>query len=83
MPMEIKRKPYEAIADYWDNRELSDANSEPCEVKVDLEHPASYFPVEKQLADQLKTAAAARGLSSRELLNRWVQQKIEEEVAPK
>jgi hypothetical protein len=27
---------YEAIADYWDTHELSDDNSEPCEIEVQL-----------------------------------------------
>jgi transposase-like protein len=30
------------------------------------------------LADRLKRTAAAEGISSQELLNRWVRQKIEE-----
>ena len=69
---------YEAIADYWDAHELSDENSEPVELEVGLPRPATYFPVEKKLADQLKTAAAAEGISSRALLARWVRQKIDE-----
>jgi predicted HicB family RNase H-like nuclease len=80
---ESKRDTYEAIAEYWDTHEMSDQNSEPVELEVDLQRPATYFPIEKRLADQLKTAAAAQGVSSKALLNRWVQQKIEEEVASK
>jgi hypothetical protein len=70
---------YEAIAEYWDAHELSDENSEPADVEVDLQHPTTYFPIEKKLADQLKTTAAAQGVSSQTLLNKWLQQKIEEE----
>lgn len=79
---ENKATSYEAIADYWDTHELSDENSEPAELEVDLQRPTTYFPIEKKLADQLKTAAAAQGISSRALLRKWVEQKIEE-VAPK
>jgi len=75
---ENKAASYEAIADYWDSHELTDENSEPVEIEVDLQRPITYFPVEKKLADQLKTAAAAQGISSRALLDRWVRQKIEE-----
>jgi predicted HicB family RNase H-like nuclease len=78
---ESKAETYEAIAEYWDTHEMSDENSEPVELEVDLQRPATYFPIEKRLADQLKTAAAAQGVSSKALLNRWVQQKIDEEVA--
>jgi len=81
--MKIKSKTYEAVAEYWNTHEMSDENSEPVELEVDLQRPATYFPIEKRLADQLKTAAAAQGVSSKALLNRWVQQKIEEEVASK
>ena len=28
---------YEAIADYWDAHEVSDENSEPVEIEVDLQ----------------------------------------------
>jgi metal-dependent HD superfamily phosphatase/phosphodiesterase len=80
---ESKGATYEAIAEYWDTHEMSDQNSEPVELEVDLQRPATYFPIEKRLADQLETAAAAQGVSSKALLNRWVQQKIEEEVATK
>jgi len=75
---ENKAAAHEAIAEYWDTHELSDENSEPVELEVDIPRPATYFPVEKRLADQLKTAAAAEGISSRALLDRWVRQKIEE-----
>ena len=74
---------YDAIANYWDTHELSDENSEPVEIEVDLQRPTIYFPVEKKLADRLKTTAAAQGVSSQALLNEWIQQKIEEEAAPK
>jgi metal-dependent HD superfamily phosphatase/phosphodiesterase len=80
---ENKRTSYEAVADYWDRHELSDENSEPVEVEVDLQRSTTYFPIDKKLADRLKTTAARQGVSSRTLLNRWVQQKIDEEVASK
>jgi hypothetical protein len=69
---------YEAAAEYWDTHEVSDENSVPVNIEVDLPRPTTYFPVEKLLADRLKDAAAAEGISSQELLNRWVRQKIEE-----
>jgi metal-dependent HD superfamily phosphatase/phosphodiesterase len=80
---ENKSAAYESIADYRDTHELSDENSEPVEIEVALQRPTTYFPVEKKLADQLKTTAAAKGVSSQALLTKWIQQKIEEEVVPK
>jgi len=80
---ENKLASYEAIADYWDTHEISEENSEPIDIEVDLRRPATYFPIEKRLADRLKKAAAAHGVSSKALLNQWVEQKIEEEAAPK
>lgn len=47
-------------------------------MEVNLERPTTYFPLDRELADQLKTAATAQGVSLQTLLNRWVQQKIEE-----
>ena len=80
---ENKRTSYEAVADYWDSHELSDENSEPVEVAVDLKRATTYFPIDKELADRLKSTAARQGVSSQVLLNRWVQQKIDEDVASK
>ncbi|MGA8808954.1 MAG: CopG family antitoxin [Thermoanaerobaculia bacterium] len=80
---ENKRTSYEAVADYWDRHELSDENSEPVEVAVDLKRSTTYFPIDKELADRLKSTAARQGVSSQMLLNRWVQQKIDEEMASK
>ena len=80
---ENKRTSYEAVADYWDSHELSDENSEPVEVDIDLKRSTTYFPIDKELADRLKTTAARQGVSSQMLLNRWVQQKIDEEMASK
>jgi len=80
---ENKHTSYEAVAEYWDRHELSDENSEPVEVAVDLQRSTTYFPIDKKLADRLKTTAARQGVSSQVLLNRWVQQKIDEEVASK
>jgi predicted HicB family RNase H-like nuclease len=80
---ENKRTSYEAVADYWDSHELSDENSEPVEVALDLKRSTTYFPIDKELADRLKSTAARQGVSSQVLLNRWVQQKIDEEMASK
>lgn len=42
---------YEAIADYWDTHELSDENSEPVEMEVDLKRPTTYFEkIEEEVA---------------------------------
>ena len=49
---ENKQTSYEAIAEYWDRHELSDENSEPVEVEVDLQRSTTYFPIDKKLADR-------------------------------
>jgi hypothetical protein len=55
MPENNKQASYEAIAEYWDSHELSDENSEPVEVEVDLQRSTTYLPIDKNLADRLKT----------------------------
>ena len=49
---ENKHMPYEATAEYWDSHELSDENSEPVEVDVDLQRSTTCFPIDKKLADR-------------------------------
>jgi len=46
------------------------------EFEVDLRSSSIYFPLERTLAEQLRLAADAQGVSPETLLNLWVQERM-------
>lgn len=69
---------YEELSDYWDTHSLADHWDEtsPVEFEVDARSSKLYFPVDRALADQLRSVAAAHGVSTETLLNLWLQEKV-------
>jgi len=69
---------YVAIGEYWDDHDLSDhwEQTKPVEFEVDLRSSSIYFPLERTLAEQLRLAADAQGVSPETLLNLWVQERM-------
>ncbi len=76
---------YIAIGEYWDNHDLSDHwdQTSPAEFEVDLRSSSIYFPLQRDLAEQLRTAADAQGVSPETLLNLWVQERMAEKPVSK
>lgn len=76
---------YVEIGEYWDRHDLSDHWDEttPVEFAVALHRSSIYFPLERALAEQLRAAAEAHGVSPETLLNLWVQERVAEEPRPK
>jgi CopG antitoxin of type II toxin-antitoxin system len=74
-------KSYVEIGEYWDRQDLSDHwdQTRSAEFDVDLRGSSIYFPLERSLADQLRAAAEAHGVSSETLLNLWVQERVTSE----
>ena len=73
---------YLEIGEYWDQHELSD-QAAPVAFQVDLRASSIYFPLERALAEQLRSAAEAHGVSTETLLNLWVQERVTEEAQKK
>jgi hypothetical protein len=76
---------YVAIGEYWDSHDLRDhwEQTSAAEFEVDLGSSSIYFPLERNLARQLRTAADAQGVSPETLLNLWVQQRVSEQSPTK
>jgi hypothetical protein len=76
---------YAQIGEYWDNHDLSDhwEQTNPAEFEVDLQSSSIYFPLQRTLAERLRTAADAQGVSPETLLNLWVQERVAEESTSK
>ena len=71
-------KSYAEIGEFWDQNDLADHwdDTRPAEFEVDLRGSSVYFPLERSLAEQLRSAADEHGVSPETLLNLWVQEKI-------
>ncbi len=74
---------YQAIGEFWDNHDLGDfwAQTEPADFAVDLQTDILYYAVETTLAQRLRLLAKQRGVSAETLLNLWVLEKMQEEMA--
>lgn len=76
---------YIAVGEYWDSHDLSDYwdQTRPVEFEVDLRSSSIYFPLQRDLAAQLRTVADAQGVSPETLLNLWVQERMAEKPVSK
>src|SRR6185436_9037366 len=73
---------YEELAEYWDTHSLADHwdQTHAVEFELDVQSSALYFPVYRILADKLRAAASAHGVSAETLLNLWLQERVAEET---
>jgi len=72
---------YAQIGEYWDEHDLSDhwEETRPVEFDVDVRSSSIYFALQRNLAERLRSAADAQGVSPETLLNLWVQERVEDE----
>jgi predicted DNA-binding ribbon-helix-helix protein len=75
---------YREIGEFWDTHDLTDywAQTEEVEFEVDLQSEARYLALERTLATQVEEIAWQRGVSVETLVNLWVKEKLEENMAP-
>jgi Protein of unknown function (DUF3680). len=76
---------YAEIGEYWDQHDLADQweRTEPVEFEVDVRGSSVYFPLERSLADQLRSAAEVHGVSAETLLNLWIREQMGRESRSK
>jgi hypothetical protein len=72
---------YAEIGEYWDEHDLSDVWGKTKKVKFEVvaEPEAIYYPIEKDLSEQIQSVARKQGVSSDTLVNLWLGQKIKEQ----
>jgi hypothetical protein len=70
---------YAAIADFWDEHDLSDYwdQTRAVQADVDLESEESLYAIEKGISKTIRRAARERGVSPHTLINLWLQEKIQ------
>ena len=75
-----KARSYAQIGEFWDKHDLSDYWGKTRNVKVDVvrDPEATYYPVQKDLAEEIKSVARKQGVTFDTLVNRWLGQKLQE-----
>jgi hypothetical protein len=75
-----KARSYAQIGEFWDKHDLSDYWGKTRKVKFDmvLDPEATYYPVQKDLAEEIKSVARKQGVTFDTLVNRWLGQKLQE-----
>ena len=75
-----KAQSYAEIGEFWDKHDLSEYWDGTKKVRFDvvLEPEATYYPIEKDLAEKINLVARGEGVTSRTLVNRWLDQKLKE-----
>jgi hypothetical protein len=74
-------KSYRTIGEFWDSHDLADywEHTEPIEFEVDLQSEVVYYPVDGTLSARMAEIARQHGVATGALLNRWVQEKLQEQ----
>ena len=72
---------YREIGEFWSEHDLADFwdQTKPVEFEVEIESEKRYYPIERELSDEVNKIAHHRGVSMETLLNLWVKDKISEQ----
>lgn len=72
---------YHECGEYFDTHDLSEMMKDDPEVHFEISPGAQshfYYEVERDLREQLRAVAHARGVSPESLLNQWLREKLAE-----
>jgi CopG antitoxin of type II toxin-antitoxin system len=72
---------YAEIGEFWDEHDLGEFEEQtyPVEFDVSIRKTSKvYVPLEREVAEFLRTAAASQGVSTETLLNNWLKETIEQ-----
>lgn len=74
---------YREMAEFWDERSLADYwnATEPAEFEVSLESEDFYYKVDPNLAHQVNRLARQRETTTEDLINSWIREKLQGEIA--
>jgi hypothetical protein len=73
---------YQELREYWETHGLADhwKETSAAEFELDVKSSATYFPVDRFLAERLREMASAHGVSAETLLNLWLQERVTDET---
>ena len=76
-----KASSYKEIGEFWLEHDLTDFwdQTKPVEFEVDIQSVKRYYPLERDIADEMTKIAQMRGVAVETLLNLWIKEKILEQ----
>jgi len=74
-------KTYKEIGSFWDTHALSDFwdQTRKAAIDVEVESEMTYYSLDKELSEKVRSLAQRRGVSADTLINLWVQEKLHEQ----
>ena len=80
-----KQNSYVDIGKYWDSHDLDEIESSGSEVEFDVEirDEVFYYAIDTSLSSRIHSIAAKRGVSTETLVNLWLSEKADQELAEK
>lgn len=71
---------YQELGEFWDAHDLAEHwdQTQPAEFEFLGGANIIYYPVEAGLSAKLLSIARQRGVPARDLLNRWLEEKVED-----
>ncbi|MGD2089556.1 MAG: CopG family antitoxin [Candidatus Aminicenantes bacterium] len=78
-----KASSYQEIGEFWSEHDLTDFwdQTKPVEFEVDIQSEKIYYPLERDLANEVSKIAQKRGVAAETLLNLWIKEKVIEQKA--
>ncbi|OEU64541.1 MAG: hypothetical protein BA870_06925 [Desulfuromonadales bacterium C00003094] len=75
-----KAQSYTDIGEFWDTHDLADYwdQTEPAEFELDVLSEMTYYALDRELSEEVRSLARKRGVSADTLLNLWVQEKLQQ-----
>jgi hypothetical protein len=76
-----KASSYQEIGEFWSEHDLTDSwdKTKPVEFEVDIQSEKRYYPLERDLAEEMNKIARRRGIGVETLLNLWIKEKLLEQ----
>lgn len=73
---------YQEIGEFWDDHDLGEfwEATQSADFVVSGRGSTVYYQVENALSQKIHSLAQERGVSAQTLVNRWLQEKLEEAV---
>ena len=79
-----KAQSYKEIGEFWDSNDLAESwdQTKSVEFDVDIRSEVTYYAVDRQLSEMIRTIAKKRGVPANTMLNLLVQEKLMKEANP-
>jgi len=77
-----KAQSYKEIGEFWDSHDLTEYwdHTESVEFDVDIRSEVTYYAIDSQLSELIRTVAKKRGVTANTMLNLLVQEKLMKET---